>query len=92
MPSLKASSISNVYFAGDIVRTRHGSWSQEKAFVTGREAANIMMGKPVDDGLLPVGADELHVSLGRKVVAIARKLIGGGAGISEGPSLVDFLW
>jgi len=42
MPDLKAKSVLNLYFAGDIVRTRHGSWSQEKAFVTGMQAANLL--------------------------------------------------
>ena len=35
MPETKSRSFTNAYFAGDIVKTRHGSWSQEKAYVTG---------------------------------------------------------
>ena len=27
MPDVKSSALSNVHFAGDLVRTRHGSWS-----------------------------------------------------------------
>lgn len=91
MPDLKSTSVSNLYFAGDIVRTRHGSWSQEKAFVTGMEAANLLLGRPVDQGVLPVAADEAHVKIGKSVVAMVKRIIGGGD-VSKGPSLVDFLW
>ena len=41
MPRVRAEGLANGYFAGDVVNTRHGSWSQEKAFVTGLEAANV---------------------------------------------------
>jgi uncharacterized protein with NAD-binding domain and iron-sulfur cluster len=33
-------SFQNVFMSGDWIVTRHGSWSQEKAYVTGLEAAN----------------------------------------------------
>lgn len=75
MPDLKAKSVSNVYFAGDIVRTRHGSWSQEKAYVTGMEAANLLLGHPVDQGVLPVAPDEIHVKLGRTLVREFKNLL-----------------
>merc|ERR1719163_101138 len=45
MPETRSSSFRNAYFVGDIVRSRHGSWSQEKAFVTGVEAANAILGR-----------------------------------------------
>jgi uncharacterized protein with NAD-binding domain and iron-sulfur cluster len=89
MPDVESTSLSNLYFAGDIVRTRHGSWSQEKAYVTGMEACNRIMGRNLDSGVLPVAADEPHVALGKTLVASARKLLGAGG---SGPSLVDFLW
>lgn len=91
MPDLKSTSLANVYFAGDIVRTRHGSWSQEKAFVTGIEAANLLMGRSVDQGVLPVPADEVHVKFGKQIFAAMKTMIGGGDAF-KGPSLVDFLW
>jgi uncharacterized protein with NAD-binding domain and iron-sulfur cluster len=91
MPDPKSTSLANVYFAGDIVRTRHGSWSQEKAFVTGVEAANLLLGRPVDQGVLPVPADEVHVKFGKQVFATMKTIIGGGDA-SKGLSLVDFLW
>jgi uncharacterized protein with NAD-binding domain and iron-sulfur cluster len=31
MPDLKSEALANVHFAGDLIRSRHGSWSQEKA-------------------------------------------------------------
>ena len=92
MPDVKSNSIDNLYFAGDIVRTRHGSWSQEKAFVSGMEAANFVLEKERMDGIIPLGPDELHVRVGKDAVALARRLI---ADASKGlfvPSLVDFPW
>merc|ERR1719482_2019355 len=65
MPDVKSSSLKNVYFAGDLVRTRHGSWSQEKAFVTGVEAANLIRGFSQGKGIIPLPKDELHVVFGR---------------------------
>jgi uncharacterized protein with NAD-binding domain and iron-sulfur cluster len=93
MPDVESSSISNLFFAGDIVRTRHGSWSQEKAYVTGMEACNRILGRNVDYGVLPMSADEPHVAFGKTCVALIRKLLGGGDNDQKkGPSLVDFLW
>ena len=79
MPETKSRSFANAYFAGDIVKTRHGSWSQEKAYVTGLEAANALLGRGAAHGVLPLDADEPHVAAGRLV-----------AGALPG-SLVDFL-
>eukprot|EP00980_Cylindrotheca_fusiformis_P021657 scaffold8505_cov130-Cylindrotheca_fusiformis.AAC.23 len=89
MPAVKSRSISNAYFAGDIVRTRHGSWSQEKAYVTGIEASNIIRGKRLDDGVIPLPKDEPHVALGRSVVSTFQSIVGGGDK-RRAPSLVDF--
>jgi len=91
MPDLKSNSVNNLYFAGDIVRTRHGSWSQEKAFVTGVQVANLVLKRQLDHGILPMTADEPHVKLGRDLVATAREILGGRKS-SRAPSLVDFLW
>ena len=90
MPSVKSGSISNLYFAGDIVKTRHGSWSQEKAYVTGIEAANMIKGKSVTENIIPLPSDEPHVSAGRIASSILRSTLGGG-NTKNGPSLVDFL-
>ena len=90
MPDVKSKSLANTYFAGDIVRTRHGSWSQEKAFVTGMEAANQIQGKSLDDGILPLSPDEPHVAFGRAAVKAFRQITGGGEG--KAPSLMDFLF
>uniref|UniRef100_A0A7S1NSP3 Amine oxidase domain-containing protein n=1 Tax=Eutreptiella gymnastica TaxID=73025 RepID=A0A7S1NSP3_9EUGL len=91
MPDVQSEAMGNVFFVGDLVRTRHGSWSQEKAFVTGIEAANAILGRPLDHGVIPLGADEAHVAAGRSAVSLAKQLLSGG-GQRKAPSLVDFLW
>ena len=91
MPDVQSSSIPNVYFAGDIVRTRHGSWSQEKAFVTGREAANSILGRDTMDGIIPLDPDEAHVAIGRKGFATIQNMIQKGP-LPLPSSIVDFLW
>jgi uncharacterized protein with NAD-binding domain and iron-sulfur cluster len=91
MPSAKATSLVNVYFAGDLVKTRHGSWSQEKAYVTGIEAANLIRKQKVDEGIIPLPKDELHVAFGRSAVSTFQTALGFGDK-SRAPSLVDFLF
>ena len=86
MPDRRSAEIPNAYFAGDLVRTRHGSWSQEKAFVTGVEAANDILGRPIGEGVVPLKPDEAHVAAGRTAVGGARRLL------PFAPSLADFLW
>jgi hypothetical protein len=80
-----------------LVRTRHGSWSQEKAFVTGMQAANLIQGKAVDEGVIPLPKDELYVALGRSLVSTFQSFVGSsrGDGINgkrKVPSLFDFLY
>ena len=91
MPDVQSKSIPNVYFAGDLVRTRHGSWSQEKAYVSGIEAANSILNRNPEYGIIPLEPDELHVSLGRSAITSVKKILGRGDP-SKAPSLVDFLW
>mmetsp|Transcript_5387 Transcript_5387/g.13535 ORF Transcript_5387/g.13535 Transcript_5387/m.13535 type:complete len:632 (+) Transcript_5387:158-2053(+) len=91
MPDARSNELSNVLFAGDLVRSRHGSWSQEKAFVTGIEAANEILNRRPDYGIIPLDPEEFHVALGRNAVSAFRTLLGGGDP-KKGPSLVDFLW
>jgi uncharacterized protein with NAD-binding domain and iron-sulfur cluster len=90
MPDVQSEAIPNVYFAGDLVRSRHGSWSQEKAFVSGIEAANVILNRRPNTGIIPLDPEEFHVALGRTAVSTFRSLLGGGDP-SKGPSLVDFL-
>ncbi|HIK43257.1 MAG TPA: FAD-dependent oxidoreductase [Leptolyngbyaceae cyanobacterium M65_K2018_010] len=57
-------SFDNLFMAGDWIVNRHGSWSQEKAYVTGLEAANrviatLHQGQPAE--ILPVMPDEPHI-------------------------------
>mmetsp|Transcript_707 Transcript_707/g.1473 ORF Transcript_707/g.1473 Transcript_707/m.1473 type:complete len:503 (-) Transcript_707:249-1757(-) len=98
MPDVQSTSLSNVYFAGDLVKTNHGSWSQEKAFVTGMEAANLILRRRKDYGIISLGEEELHVEIGRKAVKLFKELLlfgrqlnedGNGAGAL--PLLGDFL-
>lgn len=61
-------SIPNLFMAGDWIITDHGSWSQEKAFVTGLEAANATInyfqeGKLAN--IIPVEKDEPHIETAR---------------------------
>ena len=91
MPDAHSTSLNNLYFAGDIVRSRHGSWSQEKAFVTGVEVANRILDRPDNQNILPLAKDELHVQFGKKIVNIAKTLLGRGDPWKS-PSFADFLW
>ncbi|MGB7084224.1 MAG: FAD-dependent oxidoreductase [Phormidesmis sp.] len=70
-------SFSNVFMSGDWIVTRHGSWSQEKAYVTGLEAANRVIkqvghGQPA--GIIPIVPDEPHIQAARAVNRTARTL------------------
>jgi uncharacterized protein with NAD-binding domain and iron-sulfur cluster len=63
-------SVENLLMSGDWIINRHGSWSQEKAYVTGLEAANRVIaqfgiGQPAP--ILPVEPDEPHLQLARTV-------------------------
>ncbi|NER79149.1 MAG: FAD-dependent oxidoreductase [Leptolyngbya sp. SIO1D8] len=58
----------NAFMSGDWIINRHGSWSQEKAYVTGLEAANSVIelcaqGNPAD--IQPIVADEPHIQAAR---------------------------
>ena len=70
-------SFKNVFMSGDWIVNRHGSWSQEKAYVTGLEAANLVIssfGEGTPAKILPVQADEAHIQLGRVVNKTARQI------------------
>ncbi|MFQ4144201.1 FAD-dependent oxidoreductase [Chlorogloeopsis sp. ULAP02] len=65
----------NVFMSGDWIINRHGSWSQEKAYVTGLEAANLAISYLRQGQLaniLPVEVDEPHIQLARTVNLAAR--------------------
>lgn len=60
--------VSNLFMSGDWIITRHGSWSQEKAYVTGLEAANRVIGqfkRGTPAAIIPVERDEPHIELAR---------------------------
>ncbi|MDX2228714.1 MAG: FAD-dependent oxidoreductase [Leptolyngbyaceae cyanobacterium bins.349] len=68
----------NVFMSGDWVITRHGSWSQEKAYVTGLEAANRViqqLGQGLPAPIIPVEPDELHIQVARSLNRTARSWI-----------------
>lgn len=70
-------SFDNVYMSGDWIINRHGSWSQEKAYVTGLEAANFVisnLGQGTPACILPVEADEPHIQVAREVNKIVRQI------------------
>ncbi|KGN61949.1 uncharacterized protein LOC101207523 [Cucumis sativus] len=74
-------SFPNVFMAGDWIINRHGSWSQEKSYVTGLEAANRVVDF-LEEGsfakIVPVEEDEPHVEalrgLNRRIDEIRSQL------------------
>ncbi|MEO8890610.1 MAG: FAD-dependent oxidoreductase, partial [Coleofasciculaceae cyanobacterium] len=70
-------SIKNVFMSGDWIITRHGSWSQEKAYVTGLEAANLVMAKfghGIKANIIPIEPDEPHIEVARQINQTLRGL------------------
>ena len=60
--------LANVFMSGDWIVNRHGSWSQEKAYVTGLEAANRvvdLLGQGQRARIIPVEPDEPHIEWAR---------------------------
>ncbi|KAJ7967129.1 Phytoene desaturase [Quillaja saponaria] len=59
-----STSFPNLFMAGDWIVNRHGSWAQEKSYVTGLEAANRVVDY-LEEGsfakIIPVEEDELHI-------------------------------
>jgi uncharacterized protein with NAD-binding domain and iron-sulfur cluster len=71
------SPIDNVFLSGDWIKTHHGSWSQEKAYVTGLEAANqvikrFKMGKKAT--IIPREEDEPQIKIARSINQNVREL------------------
>ncbi|GMH02941.1 hypothetical protein Nepgr_004780 [Nepenthes gracilis] len=61
-----STSFPNLFMAGDWIINRHGSWSQEKSFVTGLEAANMVvdyLGEGSFAKIIPVEEDEPHIEV-----------------------------
>ena len=70
-------SFNNIYMSGDWIANRHGSWSQEKAYVTGLEAANLVidrMGLGQKAAIEPVEPDEPHIRALRDLNRTVRDL------------------
>lgn len=71
--------INNLFMSGDWIINRHGSWSQEKAYVTGLEAANSVIERfklGVPASIIPVEPDEPHIQWGRSFNQAIRWLTG----------------
>jgi len=68
-------SFENVWMSGDWIINRHGSWSQEKAYVTGLEAANLVIdrfGYGSKAAIVPVEVDEPHIQVARTINQMVR--------------------
>ena len=69
--------IPNLYMSGDWIITNHGSWSQEKAYVTGLEAANLVVdrfGIGAKANIMPIEADEPHIQIARTINKTVKEL------------------
>jgi uncharacterized protein with NAD-binding domain and iron-sulfur cluster len=69
--------IPNLFMSGDWIVTEHGSWSQEKAYVTGLEAANRVIqrfGQGEMAQIVPIELDEPHIQVARKANRALRSL------------------
>ena len=70
-------SFDNVFMSGDWIVNRHGSWSQEKAYVTGLEAANLVVDKfklGQKANIIPVEKDEEHIQFARTINKSVREI------------------
>lgn len=65
-----STSFPNLFMAGDWIITRHGSWSQEKSYVTGLEAANRVVDY-LEEGsfakIIPIEEEEPHIQVLRSL-------------------------
>eukprot|EP00252_Welwitschia_mirabilis_P026450 TRINITY_DN8691_c0_g1_i1.p1 TRINITY_DN8691_c0_g1~~TRINITY_DN8691_c0_g1_i1.p1 ORF type:complete len:552 (-),score=99.64 TRINITY_DN8691_c0_g1_i1:425-2080(-) len=70
-------SFPNLFMAGDWIINRHGSWSQEKAYVTGIEAANRVVDY-LQEGqfskIIPVEDDEPHIQQLRRINRLFKEI------------------
>jgi len=71
-------SFDNLWMSGDWIVNQHGSWSQEKAYVTGLEAANQViaqwqLGAPA--AVIPVEPDEPHIQAARSLHQLYHKTL-----------------
>ncbi len=72
-------SIPNLFMSGDWIVTRHGSWSQEKAYVTGLEAANLIIDKfnlGTKANIIPIEPDEPQIQIARTINKTIRNWTG----------------
>lgn len=70
-------SISNLFMSGDWIITNHGSWSPEKAYLTGLEAANLVIerfGIGEKATIIPVESDEPQIQVARRINKTVREI------------------
>ncbi|MEM8544802.1 MAG: FAD-dependent oxidoreductase, partial [Cyanobacteria bacterium P01_H01_bin.119] len=70
-------SVNNLFMGGDWIVTDHGSWSQEKAYVTGLAAANRVIqtcGLGRSAVILPIEPDEPHIAIARNINRAIRQI------------------
>ncbi|MGK7892022.1 MAG: FAD-dependent oxidoreductase [Leptolyngbyaceae cyanobacterium] len=68
--------VPNLLMSGDWIITDHGSWSQEKAYVTGLEAANraiAHLNYGTAAPIIPIEPDEPHIQIGRQLNQMLRE-------------------
>lgn len=73
-----STSFPNLFMAGDWIITRHGSWSQEKSYVTGLEAANRVVDYLDEKSfakIIPVEEDEPHIEALRNLNRSLKEII-----------------
>jgi hypothetical protein len=44
--------------------------------VTGIQAANALLRRPINQDVLPMAADELHIKFGRNIVYVVKTMMG----------------
>jgi hypothetical protein len=64
------------HFCGDLVRSRHMSWSQEKGYLTGIEVANSILNRIEGTGIVTLIPDEPNVAIDRTAVRAAKTMLG----------------
>jgi uncharacterized protein with NAD-binding domain and iron-sulfur cluster len=84
LPPARSAAARNLLFAGDYVRSGHGSWSQERAYVSGIEAANAIAGRTLCP-VIPLRPNEAHVQAGASAVRAVRGLAPWLPGIPDFP-------
>ena len=87
----------NAFFAGDVVKSRHGSWSQGRPFVTGVEAAAAVLDEcSADAGAAARARDSIGATRARRAPSGCRPhrraRVPRSLGGEKAPGLGGFFW